>query len=76
MPAAVSIGSGYDGYVAGGNNTVILSNSSLIANDISSIGSGSSNNNVTLLANTVWNQGNSALYLGWSGLGQAAFNSL
>jgi len=61
---AVGIGATTAGGTGGGNNTVLLSNSVLVANAASYIGVGSSNNSVTLLPNTTWNQGNTALTIG------------
>ncbi|MCG3147531.1 MAG: hypothetical protein PCFJNLEI_00971 [Verrucomicrobiae bacterium] len=63
------IGGGFNGAVGGGNNTAILSNSMVTitgASNYKNIGSGSSNNTVSLLANTVWDQGNTPLTIGYA----------
>jgi len=75
--APITIGGGNTGgAIGGGNNTVILSNSVLLGfnpNGWSIIGFGSSNNTVSLLANTTWDNSNQELDFGW---GAAANNQL
>ena len=60
-----SVGALNIGGTAGmGGNTLLISNQAFSVNAASTIGNGSSNNILTILANTVWNNGAQALTIG------------
>jgi len=72
----IDVGGMHNANPGGSGNTVILSNSvlwgSLPANGGASIGNGSSNNILTLLDNTVWNNNGGTLSLGGNSGGSGA----
>ncbi|MCG3147532.1 MAG: hypothetical protein PCFJNLEI_00972 [Verrucomicrobiae bacterium] len=80
-PGTIAIGSLANGNIGGHANTVILSNSVLVGTGggtPASIGSGSTNNTVTLLGGTVWNNNNGTLNVGGQsgGFGFAGSNNV
>ncbi|MCG3147533.1 MAG: hypothetical protein PCFJNLEI_00973 [Verrucomicrobiae bacterium] len=60
----IQVGAAGGGLTGGSYNTVVLSNSLLLADWATHIGSGSTNNTVTVLGNTVWDNRNVFLYIG------------
>ncbi len=63
----IAVGATSGGAAGGNNNFVILTNSVLLGNSINTIGSGTTNNSLTVLDNSVWNMGNGGLTIGANG---------